>query len=79
MKTELSPTTVTSLVVEESDEADHEDSDEDMFADRDEGDGDDNDHLSPLAAHQHRSSQLIPGEEAEDLKKANDKRFQRIF
>ena len=68
MKTELSPTTVTSLVVEDSEEADHEDSDEDVYADHDEGDGDDNDHLSPLAAHQHRSSQVTPGEKAEDLK-----------
>ena len=55
VKTELSPATVTNLVVEDS-------------VDHDEGDGDDNDHLSPLAAHQHRSSQVTQGEEAEDLK-----------
>ena len=64
---ELSPATVTNLVVEDSDDHDHEDSDED-YADHDEADGDDNDHLSPVATHQHRSPKVIPGEEAEDLK-----------
>ena len=68
VETELSPVTETNLVVEDSDEADCEESDEDMYADHDEGDGDDNDHLSPLATHQHRSPKVIPGEEAEDLK-----------